>query len=313
MNTDGHRFGKGTRSLTERLALRVTRAEGHPFRMVPRFCGVAVCWLVFLLTLSLRAVSAEPMRVSWTNRILSVHSDRLPQEKLEILYLEAFLRPGANQREWGRTVMPHRTTLIGTNAAGTELRFLTLVEPAVEVRHEVRARADELEFTFEFRNRGATNSELQWFQPACIRVDGFTGRDQKGYTERSFVYTANGRTFLSQLHRTEVALYRGGQVFLPPWTREADANPRPVAGDRLVNGLIGCLSADDHWILATASDRTHELFEGVYVCLHSDPLIDGLKPGDVKRVRQKVYLVPNDAAALLKRYHRDFDSTVDRW
>ena len=258
-------------------------------------------------------MAAEPMRVAWTNRILNVYSDRLPQGRLEILYLEAFLRPGANQREWGKTVMPHRTRLVETNAAGTLLRFETLVETTLRVRHEVRAGVDTLDFTFEIRNEGTNRSELQWFQPACIRVDAFTGRDQRGYTSRSFVYTDAGQTYLDRLDRTEVALYRGGQVFLPPWTREADANPRPVAKNRLVNGLIGCVSADDRWILATASDRTHELFEGVYVCLHSDPLIDGLAPGELKRVRQKVYLVPNDPDSLLKRYRRDFGKRATRW
>lgn len=282
--------------------------------MIPRLPFSVRSLLVLLLgVLPCWARGAEPMQVGWTNRILTVRSAHLPQGRLEILYLEAFLRPGANQREWGKTVMPHRTRLVETNAAGTLLRFETRVEPSMLVLHEVRSGSDELEFTFELRNEGLARSEVQWFQPACIRVDGFTGRDQKGYTARSFVYTAAGRTFLDRLDRTEEALYRGGQVFLPSWTRETDANPRPVAKNRLVNGLIGCVSADDRWILATASSRTHELFEGVYVCLHSDPLIDGLAPGEVKRIRQKVYLVPNDPDALLKRYQRDFVRGKDQW
>lgn len=281
--------------------------------MFPEFRRLAFCLVASLLVVCPGAVATEPMRVAWTNRILTVYSERLPQGRLEILYLEAFLRPGANQREWGKTVMPHRTRLMETNAAGTRLRFETRVDPSLRVLHEVRAGADALDFTFDLRNEGTNRSEIQWFQPACIRVDAFTGRDQQGYTSRSFVYTDAGRTFLDRLDRTEVALYRGGQVFLPPWTREADANPRPVAKNRLVNGLIGCVSADDRWILATASDRTHELFEGVYVCLHSDPLIDGLAPGERKRIRQKVYLVPNDPDALLKRYHRDFGNRAKPW
>lgn len=67
-------------------------------------------------------------------------------------------------------------------------------------------------------------------------------------------------------------------MFFRPGIRAAAANPRPVARRRVSNGLSGCYSGDDRWLLALASDRTFELFEGVYVCLHSDPLSDGLKP-----------------------------------
>lgn len=93
----------------------------------------------------------------------------------------------------------------------------------------------------------------------------------------------------------------------------ADANPRPVCQESPVNGLIGCVSADDRWILATASDRTHELFEGVYVCLHSDPHVGGLKARELKRFRQKIYLLPNDPKALLERYRRDFPESTKTW
>jgi hypothetical protein len=174
------------------------------------------------------------------------------------------------------------------------------------VLHEVHANQDDLEFTFSLSNHGSDPSPIQWFQPACIRVTDFTGRGQSNYTSRSFVFTDKGLTTLDQLHRTTNALYLGGQVYLPPWTRPADANPRPLAADHLTNGLVGCFSGDGRWLLATASDQTHELFEGVYVCLHSDPLINGLKPGEVKRVRQRIYLLPNDPPALLRRYAHDF-------
>ena len=58
--------------------------------------------------------------------------------------------------------------------------------------------------------------------------------------------------------------------------------------------------------MATAWDKTHELFEGVYVCLHADPHVGGLAPGETKRIRGKLYLIKNDVKALLKRYERDF-------
>lgn len=137
-------------------------------------------------------------------------------------------------------------------------------------------------------------------------MDKFTGRGQSNYTERSFIFTERGLTTFAQARRTEEALYRGGQVYVPKGIALADVNPRPLSGDQPVNGLIGCFSADDQWLLATASDQTHELFEGVYVCIHSDPHVGGLAPGETKKIRSKLYLMKNDVDALLKRYKRDF-------
>ena len=86
----------------------------------------------------------------------------------------------------------------------------------------------------------------------------------------------------------------------------ADGRARPTSRDWPVSWMIGCCSADDNYEGCTASDRTHELFEGIFVCLHSDPHLGGLAPGETKRVRSKLYLMKNDVKALLKRYRRDF-------
>lgn len=45
---------------------------------------------------------------------------------------------------------------------------------------------------------------------------------------------------------------------------------------------------------------------GVIVCIHSDPHIGGLGPNQTKRLRGKLYLIPNDVDDLLRRYRRDF-------
>lgn len=252
--------------------------------------------------------------LGWTNNLLTWRDARLPGGQLEIWYLEAFLRPGAHDRDWGQTTLRHRTELLTATPDGSELRFRTRLDPAVEVLHEVVVTEDGLDLRFLLTNAGTNAVPIQWFQPACIRLAAFTGAGQSNYIGRSFVFTARGQTRLDQIRRTEEARYRGGQVYLPPWTELADANPRPVSPDRLTNGLIGCVSADDQWLLATASDQTHELFEGVYVCLHSDPLIGGLNPGQTKRVRQKIYLLPNDSDALIRRYQLDFpESTGTRF
>jgi hypothetical protein len=87
-------------------------------------------------------------------------------------------------------------------------------------------------------------------------------------------------------------------------------NPRPICRDQPTNGLIGCFSADGKYLLATASSRTHELFEGVYVCLHSDPHVGGLGPGQWKTGSSRIYFMTNDQAALLMRYQQDFSGSA---
>ncbi len=244
------------------------------------------------------------LAVAWTNNLLTITGSGLPGGPLDVWHLEAFCRTGSTRREWRQTTFPHKTTLIA--ASPTLLRFSTHVQPDVELRHDVRAGLDDVEFTFHFHNTGTKAADIDWFQPACIRVERFTGRQQSNYTERAFIFTARGLTQLAATKRTEEALYRGGQVYVPAGINLADVNPRPLSGDQPVNGLIGCFSADDRWLLATASDRTQELFEGVYVCLHSDPRIGGLPPGAKKSVRAKLYVMKNDPAELLRRYERDF-------
>jgi hypothetical protein len=247
----------------------------------------------------------ESPRLSWAKQLLVWSDSTLPGGKLEIWYPEAFCKTGAHGQSWDKTTWPHRTEVVATNSAGTEIKFRTRVRETVELMHTARLLPDGLEFEFEFTNRGDA-IDLQWFQPACVRVAAFTGKGQADFVESSFIFAPEGKTLLAKTGRTEEALYRGGQVFIPEFTREADANPRPVAAARPVQGVIGCVSADGKRLLAIASDQTHELFEGVYVCLHSDPRLNGLAAGEAKRLRSRIYLLPNDPELLLSRYLKDF-------
>ena len=78
------------------------------------------------------------------------------------------------------------------------------------------------------------------------------------------------------------------------------------AGSPPANGLIGCFSADESMLFATAWEPYQELFQGVARCLHSDFGLDGLSPGETKRIRGKIYLLKNDLQELLRRYEADF-------
>src|SRR6185295_12446572 len=105
----------------------------------------------------------------------------------------------------------------------------------------------------------------------------------------------------------EEALYKGGQTYVPAGIDLNDVNPRPISNDQPANGLIGCYSDDNNYIMATAWDHYQELFQGIFVCLHSDPRIGGLKPGETKKLRGKLYVLKNDPQELLARYRKDFD------
>ena len=102
------------------------------------------------------------------------------------------------------------------------------------------------------------------------------------------------------------ARYIPGQVWAGPGVPRADVNPRPLHPAVPGNGLIGCFSGDGSMIFATAFEPYQELFQGVIRCLHSDFRLGGLAPGETLEITGKIYLVKNDEAALLKRYHKDF-------
>ena len=102
------------------------------------------------------------------------------------------------------------------------------------------------------------------------------------------------------------ARYTPGQVWCPEGVSRDDVNPRPLSPLVPSNGLIGCVSGDGSKILATAWEPYQELFQGVAHCVHSDFRIGGLKPGETKRIKGKLYILPNDVEGLLARYKKDF-------
>ena len=251
------------------------------------------------------AGTAGGLGVTWTNNMLSISGAGVPGGKIDIWYLEAFCRSGSTRRDWRQTTIPHRTELVSAEKAGKRLRLRTTVEPNVEVLHDIRAGNDAVDFQLALKNRGNEFVDAQWFQP-CMRVDRFTAGNQSNYIAKSFIFTQRGLTMLDKTRRTEEAVYRGGQVYVPKGINLDDVNPRPISLDQPVNGIIGCVSADDRYLLAMAWDQTQELFQGVIVCLHNDPRVGGLKPGEMKKLHGKVYFLRNDPQALLKRYKRDF-------
>jgi hypothetical protein len=247
------------------------------------------------------------LTLTWDKNLLAIHEAKIPGGRVEINYLEAYCRSGSTHRRWEETVIPHRTKKLEAPSDGKFIKLLCRVEGGVEVQHEIRAGQDEVRFQVTAVNRGPAYVDAVWVQP-CIRLGPFMGRSQQDYIERSFIFVGGKATPLDQTRRTTEAIYKGGQVYVPAGIGLADVNPRPISPDVPSNGLIGCFSADDRYILATAWEPYQELFQGINVCLHSDFRLGGLNPGETKTARGRIYLIKNDPEELLRRFRRDFES-----
>jgi hypothetical protein len=251
----------------------------------------------------------EPLSLSWADNILRVRGRHLPGGEVKIWYLEAFCRPGSTDRDWNETVIPHTTRLIDASADGSRLRLQSKLEDGVVVDHEIRTGHDEVDFRLTAHNPTKQVSQAHWAQP-CVRVDAFTGvkpvPNSEEYLPLSFVFLDGRLTRLPTQPWATKARYTPGQVWCPAHVDRDDVNPRPLSSLVPSSGLIGCYSADDSQILATAWEPYQELFQGVITCLHSDFRIGGLAPGQTKQIRGKLYLTGPDVRALVTRYEADF-------
>lgn len=267
-------------------------------------CGVLI-GVVFASAPTWAGAEPPPLTLSWADNFLTIREAHLPGGQVRIQYLEAYCRPGSTDRDWRQTVIPHKTELVPRSGDGKSLKLRCTLADGVVVTHEIAAGTDEVSFRLTATNPTDKPSEADWAQP-CIRVGTFTGRGQKDYLPLCFVFLDGRLTRLPTQPWAEKARYTPGQVYCPDNVDRRDVNPRPLSELVPSNGLIGCYSGDGKRILATAWEPYQELFQGVAVCIHSDVRIGGLKPGETKKIRGKIYLVPADVDALLRRYEKDF-------
>lgn len=249
-----------------------------------------------------------PLKLEWDREYLTI-SGPFPSGSLTVMYLEAFCRPGGHKRPWNETVIKHTTELVERNAEGTRLRLRSRLADGVVVDHVITSTEDEVDFRLVASNPGERASEVQWAQP-CIRVGTFTGKGQDDYISQCFVFISGELVRLPTKPWATEALYTPGQVYRAPGVKAEDVNPRPLSPLIPSNGLCGCFSADGQWIMATAWEPYHELFQGVITCIHADFAINGLAPGERKEIRGKIYIVGADVSALVARYERDFPEHV---
>jgi hypothetical protein len=241
--------------------------------------------------------------------MLTIRGEELPGGAITVWYLEAFCRAGSTDRAWEETVIPHRSELVERAEDGSRVVLRSTLEDGVVVTSVIEAGVDEVHFDVEARNPTGTDSEVHWAQP-CIRVDRFVGVEARHaseeYLPKCFVFVDGRPTFLPTEPWATEARYVPGQVWCPASVPRTDVNPRPLSTLVPSNGLIGCVSADGTRLLATAWEPYQELFQGVIVCLHSDLRIGGLKAGETKRAKGRIYVMEKDFKELEGRYRRDF-------
>ncbi|MEC9331324.1 MAG: hypothetical protein VX409_02710 [Verrucomicrobiota bacterium] len=269
----------------------------------------------FLFTFCIALVqSAEPtkLKLNWSKNMLTISGDHLPGKKMKIHYLEAYCRADSHDADWGNhTVIGHKTELVSLNKEKTKLQLYCKVSDGVTIKHLISTTHDEIDFNLTAYNPTNKESEAHWAQP-CIRVGEFTGtgadttKDKYAYIKKSFVYLDGKRTMMPTQGWATEARYIPGQVWAGPGIPRTDVNPRPLHTATPSNGLIGCYSADNTMIFATAFEPYQELFQGVIRCLHSDFRLGGLKSKEKRNIRGKIYIVKNDEKELLNRYRKDF-------
>lgn len=271
--------------------------------------------ILLTVVTAMTAVAADPPRIgpltlARDGHWLAVRGPGVPGEGIRVLYLETYCRAGSTKADWGDTAMTYESETLEVAADGRRLRLRDTVVDGLVVDHEIIAGEDEVEFRLEARNPTARRSQAHWAQ-ACVQLAGFTGHDPNGpdiqdYLPKCFVFLDGRLERLPTRDWATQARYTPGQVWRPAHVPESDVNPRPLNARRPGNGLIGCFSKDEKLVCATAWEPYQELFQGVIRCLHSDFRLGGLEPGEKRRIRGKIYVVPADIPALLQRYERDF-------
>lgn len=257
--------------------------------------------------------AAEPeLSATWKDNYLVVKGDHIPGGEIRTMYLEAFCKPGSTDRDWGKTVIPHKTELVSTSKKGKVIRLRSRLEDGVIVDHIITVGRDEVDFQLTAKNPTKNDSLADWAQP-CLRVDKFTGanRDEARilyppYIKKCFLFLDGKLTRLPTKPWATEARYTPGQVYAPKGVNRNDVNPRPLSSLVPSNGLTGAFSQDEKWIVATAWEPYQEIFQGVITCMHADFRIGGLKAGETKKIRGKLYIVPADIDPLVKRYEKDF-------
>jgi hypothetical protein len=143
------------------------------------------------------------------------------------------------------------------------------------------------------------------------------------FVKRCFIFTAKGRTFLHETERRQIPVRPADDPYNnPPWVQMYAAawQPLPQAApnswadyspDQYTTPVIGIVSRDGRYLAALANDSATVMAQAWHDCLHNNPQwlpVDA--PPLQRRWRLKVYVMPNDPNALLKRVGKDFPDAM---
>src|SRR6185369_9948127 len=106
--------------------------------------------------------SKDSLHITWEHNKLTIWGDNLRGKKINIEYLEAFCKTGSTNRLWDETKIPHETRLVSTDDNNQHITLKTIVQPDIEIKHDIRARKDEVEFNLVVRNKGDKNIDIDW-------------------------------------------------------------------------------------------------------------------------------------------------------
>lgn len=232
--------------------------------------------------------------------------------EIRINYLEAYCRPNSTDADWVKhTVIAHTSEVVEISEDAHTVRLRDRLADGVVVDHVIQAGSDNVTFELVAHNPTDKESEAHWAQP-CVRLSKFLGYDEatagstEDYLPQCFIGHEGRLSPLPLREWATKARYTPGQVWRPTHVPESDVNPRPLSPVTPDHGLIGAITRDKKWVYATAWEPYQELFQGVARCLHSDFRIGGLKPGETKNIRGKIYVMKWDEKELMARYKADF-------
>lgn len=255
-----------------------------------------------------KPTSHEPhLRLSWeqnnNNGYVVIDGAHLPG-RIKVWYVELYMRPGSHT-SFPNGVIRHTTTLVDADPHARWLKLRCNLDDGIIIEHKITAGRDVVEFAVTASNRTSQSSDVAWGAP-CIIVDEFTGSDKSSYLPQCFIFLDDKLTRLPVEPWATEAVETLGQVWCPAHVDRSDVEPHPLSELVPSNGLIGCFSKDERLVVATAWEPWQNLFQGIIACLHSDFQINGLQPGETKKIRGKIYVTAGKIPELLNRYHKDF-------
>jgi hypothetical protein len=212
--------------------------------------------------------------------------------------------------------------LVGARELGggrVEATHRVLSEQGGEVTTVVTPAADSIEVAASWRSPSPDGTppplDLCWQLRRATAFASFPDAYPR-FAERCFIFTAEGRRFLSETRRFPSARFASDDpVNNPPWVQSYrsagnDSAPLPfpwtgVSTERFVVPVAGVVSRDGRWLVAIANDNGASISQVWIDCLHNNP--EWRKaPDGAWQWRLKIYVMRNQPELLLDRVATDF-------